>query len=139
MNDIHRDKEDGKSADQEAGTTLVQETDGSPEAIHAAMLKGLLPLADEMIDVSTGRIKGFSSSNNFAIKEGWEFLKDVIRDAGAAQKINAENTADVINLLSEGKLSISDAKELMNMLSLKSDIEDIKILLQRVNQLTDNT
>ena len=137
MNDKNREAEE--SADQEAGTTLVQESDGSPEEIHAAMLKGLLPLADEMIDVSTGRIKGFSSSNNFAIKEGWEFLKDVIRDAGAAQKINAENTADVITLLKDGKLSIGDAKELMNMLSLKSDIEDVKLLLERVNQLTDNT
>lgn len=51
-------------------------------------------------------------------------------------ELTAESTADVISMLKRGDISISEAKDLMSMLSIQSDIEDIKQLLAKVQQLT---
>ncbi len=93
------------------------------------------PLVEAYIAVALG---------NGALKTTDKKISDKVFDAvipmlqkeGDIHRIQAESTADVIKMLRDGLIPISDAKELMNMLSIQSDIEDVKLLLQKVGQLT---
>ena len=62
----------------------------------------------------------------------------MLQAAGDTQKIEAESTGSIIECLKQGTLTFTEAKELMQMLSVQSDIEDIKKLLMTVERLEAN-
>ena len=51
------------------------------------------------------------------------------------EEFNAASTHDVIEMLKDGKLSIIEAKSLMDMLSVQSNIEDLKALVINIQQM----
>ena len=66
----------------------------------------------------------------------WEVLVPIIQQAGDAQRIEAESVHDVIGLLKDGAITFTEARQLMDMLSTKSDIEDMKELLKKMEVLS---
>ena len=78
-----------------------------------------------------------SISQRKAVNLMFPIIGTMINGVNDRQQIEAENTKDIIKMLKDGALSIAEAKDLMQMLSVQSDIEDIKQLLEKVNQLTD--
>lgn len=107
----------------------------TPAQLRAYFVNKAKPMIDEYIGAALGHSE-LKSNNSDARKETWGLLRDIINSAGNLHRIEAENTKDVIGMLKEGSISISDAKELMHMLSLQSDIEDVKKLLEKVSLLT---
>ncbi len=59
----------------------------------------------------------------------------MLQQAGDVQKVEAESTHDVISLLKDGTVSFAEAKQLMDMLSTKSEIDDLKKLLEKMDEL----
>ncbi len=65
----------------------------------------------------------------------WDVLVPIIQQANDTQRVEAESTHDVIGLLKEGTVSFAEAKDLMHMLSTKSEIDDLKKLLENMDDL----
>jgi hypothetical protein len=66
-----------------------------------------------------------------------DIITPMMQDAGDLQKLNAENMGEVLALLKEGIVTISEAKELMQILSTKAEMEEIKDLSEKLAELTD--
>ena len=133
MNDINKNENDSPLTKAE-GIELAK----TPAELRAYFVNKAKPMIDEYIGAALGKSE-LKSTNSDARKETWGLLRDIINSAGNLTKIDAENTKDVIKMLKDGAITIQDAKDLMQMLSTQSDIEDIKVLLEKVNQLTDGT
>ena len=103
--------------------------------------KRFLQDSEEVLNEIRARTLGLKSDNVSAdaefLKKYWDAIVPMIHGAGDLKKIEASTTADIITMLKEGEITIRDAKDLMQLLSVQSDIEDIKALLVKVNQLTD--
>ena len=102
------------------------------------LIEGALPAMEKLMEVFTDPSGEYQLTNDQAetMKLIWPTVSAMIVKESDVVKIDAQNTADIITMLKDGKLSILEAKDLMSMLSIQSDIEDIKALLVKVNQLT---
>ncbi len=98
------------------------------------VIKDLLTLATGQPnpDVPEGRRIGVDDK---ARKMVMNAIIPMLQQAGDVQKVEAESTQDVIGLLKEGVVTFVEAKELMQMLSTKSEIDDLKKLLEKMNDL----
>ena len=93
-------------------------------------------LAELFIGVALGeKVFTGGKSQEAAANKVWDTLTPVIKRISEARSLDANSTADVIVMLKEGKLSLAEARELMQMLSTKSDIEDMKALLEKMEAL----
>ena len=93
-------------------------------------------ILDKMFGVMDDEGNSLNAQEAAVIKLMWPTVSTLITSSADRQKLDAKSTSDVIGMLREGTLSILEAKDLMSMLSIQSDIEDIKALLVKVNQLT---
>ena len=98
--------------------------------------------ADDIIDEIHCRTMGedsiYPDASNTMIMKYFDIFADITRnlaEVGEIQRITAESTADVITMLKQGELTIRDAKDLMQLLSTQSDIEDMKKLLEKMEAL----
>ena len=105
------------------------------QQLRGEFLEKSKPVIEAYIKVAMG--EGALKTTDKKISDKiFDAVMPMLQKEGDVHRIQAESTADVIKLLGQGKLSIGDAKDLMSMLSIQSDIEDIKALLVKVNQLT---
>ena len=133
MNDVTKKENDGS-------LTIAEsiELAKTPAELRAYFVNKAKPRMDEYIWSALGTSE-LSSNNNDARNETWGLLRDIINSAGNITKLDAENTHDVITMLKDGKISIQDAKALMDMLSIKSDMDDVKKLLEAVTAMNNGT
>ena len=106
--------------------------------MRTVLIEGALPALEKLMEVFTDD-KGehqLTSDQADTMNMIWPTLSTMIAKESDYIKIDAKNTSAIIELLAEGKITISDAKDFMNLLSVQSDIEDIKTLLAKVQQLT---
>lgn len=105
------------------------------------LLSKCAPIIEDLMLLATGEEQeGDKEGRRINVdKDARKVVIDAIipmmRSAGDAQKIEAGTTHDVITCLKEGKITFLEAKQLMDMLSIKSDMDDVKKLLEAVNQL----
>ena len=105
--------------------------------IEEKIKKSMPALAELFMGIALGdKVFTGGKSQETAANKVWDSISPMIKRMGEVQVLEAQSTADVIELLGKGKVTITDAKDLMQMLSTKSDIEDVKILLEKVNALT---
>ncbi len=125
---------------------IVKETDTyadhlelakTPAELRGYFVNQAKPILDEYIGSALGTSE-LKSNNSDARQETWKLLRDIILGAGNLQKIEAGSTAEVVNMLSDGRITFQEAKELMNMLSTKSEIDDLKVLLEKMDDLNVN-
>ena len=64
----------------------------------------------------------------------WEALVPMMQSLTIREKINAENSKQILSLLSKGKINITEAKELMNILKVKSEIEELPKLIDALEK-----
>ena len=86
-----------------------------------------------------GEASLFPEASTAMLNKYFDIYADMVKslvEVGDIQKIEVEASADIIRMLKTGDITIRDAKELMHLLSTQSDIEDVKLLLQKVSQLT---
>ena len=109
---------------KEIADAFLERTDDIIEEIHARTM---------------GEDSPFPEASSAMIMKYFDLYVDMTKtlvEVGEIQKIEANNTADIIAMLKDGELTIRDAKELMQLLSSKADIESIHALLEKVQQLT---
>ena len=105
--------------------------------------KILLEDAADIVREKVAQAKGESGPLGYSTHTGqkkeqdkiWEVLVPIIQQAGDSQRIEAESVHDVIGLLKDGTVTFAEGKQLMDMLSTKSDIEDMKKLLEKMEVL----
>ena len=109
---------------------------------RARLLSGSSILINDMLVLATG-------SPNPEVENGprinvdpkarvavFDAIIPMIQQAGDIQKVEAESTQDVIGLIKDGLVTFTEARDLMQMLSTKSDIEDMKVLLEKMGALS---
>ena len=118
---------------------IVGKTTGAKEA-RAQLLSGSGPIIKSLLRDATGERNeengGYYNVDKQARKIVLDAIIPMLQAAGDTQKIEASTAADVVRLLGEGLLTFIEARELMNMLSTKSDIEDMKLLLEKMEALS---
>ena len=65
----------------------------------------------------------------------WPMLTKVVTDASDNVNLFAQNTNDVISLISKGRVSLEEAIQLMGILRTQSDVEDIKAISEKLEML----
>ena len=108
---------------------------------RSMLLSGCQPLIDDILILAIGKKNsefpenGRLNVNEGARKQVLDIIAPMLQSAGDTQKIEAESTGSIIECLKQGTITFTEAKELMNMLSVQSDIEDVKKLLLAVDRL----
>lgn len=104
----------------------------------------VLDAAEPVIKHKIAQATGQESELNLAyvdpaaVDDVWKLLGPIIQAANDVQVINAKNTADILKLLGSGKLSISEASQLMMILKTQTEIEEVKELRALVEKHTQN-
>jgi len=136
------DQQEESQGQATAGYTGVRNSDGTPKGIYNAILVGLMPLADEMVDIAVGNRKSFSSANNFAIKEGWEFLKNALKAVDSAVQIPglsegpiSQRVDLVLARVASGHLTLTEGKRLIEMLQAGFEITDLQALMAKMDNI----
>ena len=116
--------------------------DKQNEAVKTAkVLRGsFLNKAEKIMDLYLDDAINVTAENRTSSKESQKKIFDalipMIQSAGDAHALELANTHDVIACLKDGTITFLEAKQLMDMLSVQSDIEDVKKLLMAVERLS---
>ena len=95
------------------------------------MITDLLAMANgEANDESGGRRLNVDKD---ARKIVMDAIIPMLQAAGDTQKIEAGTTAQIINMLSEGAITIQEAKSLMEVINVQTNIESMKELVAKMN------
>ena len=91
----------------------------SNENVNAAELRGIfLSSAESVIAEIIGRASGQFRNNQIVDKDlerAWNALVPILQQANDIKRIEISSIADIVKSASEGKISIKDAKELMQL------------------------
>ena len=96
------------------------------------LTKVLLENAGPIIKHKMALATGKSSDLDMALvdqatqDEIWKTLVPMLQTTGAREKIDAKTSQDIVKLLANGKVSISDARELMLIMKLGAETEAIE-------------
>ncbi|MBO1924572.1 hypothetical protein [Thiomicrorhabdus sp. 6S3-12] len=117
------------------GNTLANEvkTLNTADEVRAVMIQGLSTFVHDYILVLKGEKQDFACRNAFAINNAMDLIQHLSRSASDLKKLEAENTQEVLKALKSGKISLHDAKWLMDILKTESDITDLKELVNALN------
>ena len=93
---------------------------------HELIQKFLDEYAEELLtmygEAATGKTT-FLGTIESARTECWKLLCEIVSKAKDLESTNAKNTAEVLALLSDGKITIDECLKLMDILVQKSNIE----------------
>ena len=70
-----------------------------------------------------GKVGDHPGADTNLMLKYYDVVSDIIRQADDQQRINTKNTSDILTLLKRGKVSITEAKELMQILMYESEVE----------------
>ena len=110
---------------------------------RSKFIEHAVPIMENYILVARGENPTIKSAHGTQSEEKqkriFDALMPMLQAAGDAQKIEVGTTASIIEMLKQGTLTFLEAKQLMDMLSIKSDMDDVKKLLEAVNQMNGNS
>ena len=109
----------------------------TPLQIRSEILKSAPDIIVLLSDLVKHPSKGISKTQQMAIDTLWPTIHTVAIKAQDREAIEAKTSQDIVGLLSKGKVSITEAKDLMSMLRDKSDIDDIRDLMARIEELEE--
>ena len=108
-----------------------------------ALRSRFLAKAEKIMDLYLDDAINVTAENRTSSKESQKKIFDalipILQSSGDIQKVEVESTASIIEMLKQGTLTFLEAKQLMDMLSIKSDMDDVKKLLEAVNQMNGNS
>ena len=110
-----------------------------PEEMRTTLTRGLLPLAEEFVLIATGQKEHFDSNSNFAIQEGWEFIKKLVEETKEIAQVSgisdgpiADRVDSVLEAVANGQLTIAQGKRLIEMLQAGFEITELSDLIGRL-------
>jgi len=115
--------------------TEVEKTEMTPLQIRNEILKSAPEIIELLSDLVKHSSKGIAKTQQMAIDTLWPTIHTVAIKAQDREAIEAKTAQDIIGLLSKGKLSITEAKDLMSMMHDKADIDEAEGLLARVEEI----
>lgn len=106
----------------------------SAKKIRQDFIEGVTPFVKDYVAVARGEgvMPHLDKDARAAV---WDVAKQIILEAGDQQKIKAKNTTQVLALLKAGKVSVAEAKDLMTMLDIKTDIEEAPRIREALEKL----
>jgi len=116
----------------EAGKEIACMNSGE---LRMIAINGLAPFLAEFFAVLNDKEDGFGCKSNYVLEQALEMTKDIIKSAGDLQEIEAKNTSDVLKLLGTGKITISECQNLMSIMHTKSEIDDAKDVISKLDEL----
>lgn len=108
----------------------------SGKDVRSRFLIRAVNIMEQYIDDAVNDDPAHRTQRNGAQAKIFDALIPIIQSSGDIQKIEAESAQDVLGLLKEGIVTFVEARDLMTMLSTKSDIEDMKNLLEKMEALS---
>lgn len=109
----------------------------TPLNIRNKVLDSAPDIVDLLHGLITNSSKGIAKTQQMAIDTLWPTIHAVAIKAQDREAIEAKTSQDIVGLLSKGKVSITEAKDLMSMLRDKSDIDDVRDLMARIEELEE--
>jgi len=76
-------------------------------------------------------------SQLFAINTLLPIVTDLIKQTSDLQKIEAKNASEVIGLVAQGKISLTDASKFMALMQTKVEMEELPKLLEKISELEE--
>jgi len=109
--------------------------DITPNKLRAEFIREAKPVMDAYLDVSkgTGVLKGNKEIN----AKVWDVLSQIILQADDLRKIHATTHTDILKLLRRGKVTISEAKELMEIMKSVFEMEELPKLMEKFGELSE--
>jgi hypothetical protein len=106
----------------------------TPSELRDEFIQKAYPIIDEYINAALGTSE-FKATSTDARTQVWDTIKTVILGATTLQKINAESTNNIIQMLANGDISIDQAMKLMSILEKQSNIDDLKEMKDKLDTL----
>ena len=101
-----------------------------------------LERADDIIEEIHARTMGeespFPEASSVMITKYFDLYVEITKnlvEVGDIQRITANSTADIISMLKNGEITISDAKDLMQLLSTQAEIKSAQKMIEHINKL----
>lgn len=101
----------------------------TPTSLRKEFLEEAKPIMNAYIDVALG--DGVLKGNKEIHGKVWEVLSQVILQADDTRKIHIKTNADILDLLSKGKVSVSEAERLMGLMQKMFEMEQLPELLEK--------
>ena len=93
------------------------------EALRTQLISGLVPYVEEYLDILSGAKDKHNCGNPYYVQQAMEITKDIVKSAGDLKIIEAQNATEVLKLLKTGKITIQEAKDLMEIMASKTNID----------------
>lgn len=96
------------------------------------IVEGLIDKVGEIIDYRLGVALGHEppeGHEHYNVAEQirmMELAKPLIQGHQSAKAIKAKTSADIINMVGRGKITATEAQEMMKLLLLKQEVDDIE-------------
>ena len=94
----------------------------SAQEIKQKFIERAAPLVDEYVDAALG-LGELSSNNADARTEVWEFLAFLMKQSSEKIDISIENAEDVIKAVTDGKCTMAEGKQLLDLYKTAREIE----------------
>lgn len=95
----------------------------APKEIRKAFLDDSQEVLKELRCRMLGKVGDNPGADTNLMLKYYDVISDIIRQADDQQRIDAQNTSDILTLLKRGKISITEAKELMQILVHESEVK----------------
>ncbi len=99
--------------------------------------KFMRDIAPQVLDLYAKQLSGDStpSKDPHTLNRMWECVQEIILKEGDIRKLEISTTKDILLLLKQGKVSIGDSKELMEMLGRRTEVDVAPELLKQLQKL----
>ena len=67
----------------------------------------------------------------------WDLASDIIKNSSDIVKIEARTTEGIVKSVCDGKMTVKEARELMELFQTKQNIDELPKLLDALNQEND--
>lgn len=105
--------------------------------IRSEFIKDIAPLVKDMVLLARG--KGVvANMDEKARDQVWEVAKQIILQTGDTQELEARNIQDVLNLIAKGKVTPSEAKDLMQLVQSKFEMEEVASIQKMLSAFSQN-
>lgn len=91
-----------------------------------------------MDEVPDGLPEDYFNYDLGKLDEVVEIVRPLLKAAQQTRKVEAETSKDVIKLISQGKITMTEAVDLMSLVKLRTSVEEQELTLQMKKDLIDS-
>lgn len=101
------------------------------------IIHAMTPMAG-MDEIPEGLPEDYFNYDHGKLDEVVEIVRPLLKAAQQTRKVEAETSQDVIKLISKGKITMTEAVELMSLVKLRTSVEEQELTLQMKKDLINN-